>query len=173
MRGNGYPAEIRALGGDCDRIGGKACDWWLVQVATLGGVAGSCRDVTDLARLESGWQSLAVELEALPPEYSGATQRFAADRAAFEQWQRDDLASWVGADFTTWPSDVRAFDEWTAHLDAWRQWYRKATGTEPAGPDPIDPGASGGTGIGAALDKATTLALVAGGALIVYQLVRK
>jgi len=168
--GSRWPAGVPMSPGG-DAVGGKGCSQWWVQVVNVGGFLGPCRDKDDLQRLISGWTSLALDMQ---PVKASAVAQFAAEKVEFDAWAAD-MAN--GAEFTLWQNDIAGFDKWGARLDAWRQWYRTATGgAEPSGPEvvePTEPSSGDGGGIGSILDKATNLLVVAGVVFLGVQLLRK
>lgn len=170
MNGPDLPPELRALMPCGDRMGSRPCDDWLVQVGTLGGVAGDCRDTEDLQALESGWRSMGLDIAGIKaPELQEEARRFASDMAEFQLW---DAKMRDGYSYTTKSAEVSQFDGWAGKLDGWRQWYKRISGHSASGPEVVKPPGSGG-GIGGLLDKAGSLLLLGGAVFVAYNLTRK
>lgn len=166
-----WPAGYEPRSGDA--MAGSFCEGLLGTVVRGGGLF-ACRDSDDLNRLVAGWSSMTLDFASAPAVFAvGSEQmvRFLEDRERFQEWSEAMADSVWG--FTTWSDEIAEFDGWTGTLKAWRDWYVKQTGGDkPSGDEPIpEPGAPGG--ILSALDKATTLVVVAGVAFVAVQLLKR
>jgi hypothetical protein len=162
------PAEYMPTLND-ERIGGKICDEWWLQILTVGGMLGSCRDSEDLQRIEAAWSSLAADIGLSPAEPEFAA--FAAQLADFLVWSVDMRG---GFTYTTYSDEVNEFDSWAAKAEAWRAVYARVRGRAPSGPAIVPPATpASSAGIGGFLGDARTLLLLGLGAWVVVSLVRR
>jgi hypothetical protein len=150
-----------------ERIGARPCESWYVQIPTLGGFLGDCRDTEDLQRIEAAWSALATDIGPTPPEPElGA---FPAELDAFKSWDEEMRD---GMSYTTWPEDIAAFDSWTARAQAWRFVFARVRGVEPSGPAVVPP-APQSAGLGGFLADAKGLLLLGLGAWVLVSLVKR